>query len=100
MRSTKRRGRVTVLASYLVAGAMVLQLGGCLTMALQSGVTAFDFSWLLDENELFLGIFAPCGAPNYRYVDEDGNPIDNTVYNTEDDLIWDCPVTEILTTGE
>ncbi|MBN2560615.1 MAG: hypothetical protein JXQ75_06770 [Phycisphaerae bacterium] len=97
MTRARRRGRVTVLASYLVAGALLLQLGGCLAVALNFGVTAFDFSQLLDENELFFGI-APCGRPNIQYVDADGNPVGNVLY-TEDDLIWDCPVTEVVQGG-
>ena len=96
MTRVKKRGRLVVLASYLVTGALLLQLGGCLTMALQTGVTAFDFSRLLDDNDLIMGIFAPCGAQNYMYVDEDGNPIDGVVYGTEDDLLWDCPVHGVL----
>lgn len=94
MRRSKTRGRATVLASYLVVGAFLLQLGPCIGMALNMGVTAFDFSALLDENELLFGIFAPCGRPNVQYVDEEGTPTGGILY-AEDDMIWDCPVTRI-----
>jgi hypothetical protein len=61
-------------------------------MALNAGVTAFDTSTLLDENDLFLGIFAPCGVPDWMTVDENGIPVDGIVFGAEDDLLWDCPV--------
>ena len=91
MKRSKTRGRAIVLATYLVAGAFLLQLGPCMGMALNMGVTSFDFSVLLDENELLFGLFAPCGQPHVRYVNEDG-----TLAREEglgDERIWDCPVT-------
>jgi len=98
MKRSKRHGRVTILATYLVAGAFLMQLGPCIGMGLNAGVTAFDFSTLLDENERVLGLFAPCGRPNIQYLDADGSQTGVILY-AEDDMIWDCPVT-LIETGD
>ena len=89
MRKSKSRRGVAVLAAYLLAGAFLMQLGPCLSMAFNTGVTAFDVGTLLDENELFLGVFAPCGRPNVQIVDADGVPQGEVLY-TGDDMIFDC----------
>jgi hypothetical protein len=89
MRKSKSRRGVAVLAAYLLAGAFLMQLGACLSMALNTGAVAFDASTLLDENELFLGVFAPCGRPNVQMVDADGVPQGEVLY-TGDDMIFDC----------
>ncbi len=98
MARKRRGGRTAVLAAYLVTGALILQIGPMCSMLSTFGVAAFDFSTLLDENERFLGVFAPCGVPNTIEVDELGRPI-GEIQNTEDDLIYDCPVTQIVVTG-
>lgn len=95
MRRGNNPRRVVRLATYLVTGAILLQFGGCIAMALNSGAAAFDVGSLLDENELLFGVFAPCGRPNVQLVDGDGVPLGGVLFS-EDDLIWDCPITEIL----
>jgi hypothetical protein len=66
-----------------------------MSMALNTGVTAFDWGLLLDENQMMFGVLAPCGRPNVQPVDENGIPTEDLLF-AEDDLIWDCPITEIL----
>ncbi len=95
MRRVGNPRRVARLAAYLVTGAILLQFGGCIAMALNSGAAAFDAGILLDENELLFGVFAPCGRPNVQFVNVNGVPTEDVRY-AEDDLIWDCPITEIL----
>lgn len=95
MTRLRRRRHLVVLAAYLATGGFLLQLGPCISMALNTGVTAFDAGTLLDENGLFLGFLAPCGTPNFMFVDENGVPVDGIVFETGDDLIFDCPVTSI-----
>ena len=86
-----RRVKILSLATYLTVGTYLTQLGGCFTIGANTAVASFPFSSLLDENELFLGVFAPCGTPNFVIVDENGNQT-GEVFNTEDDLIFFCPV--------
>ncbi len=93
MRKVRRDRTIKAVAALLLATTFVLPLGPCMTMALSTGVAAFDFGILLDENERFLGIFAPCGQPNIQYIDANGTP--GEILFTEDDLILDCPVTRI-----
>lgn len=95
MMKAKKRGRVAILVACLTAGAFLLQLGPCTVMALSTGTAAFNFGSLLDGDGRFLGIFAMCGRPNVLYVDVNGIP-DGGILYTEDDLIYDCPYTEIV----
>lgn len=97
MARKRRGGKTALLAAYLLTGALVLQIGPMCSMLTTFGAAAFDFSTLLDENERFLGVFAPCGVPNTITVDEQGIPT-GEVQNSEDDLIFDCPVTQIVDT--
>lgn len=97
MLRAKRRGRIAVLATYLVAGAFLLQLGPCMTMALSTGTSAFNFGSLLDSNGVFLGVFAMCGVPDVQMVDANGVPVGG-VLNAADDLITDCPIKNVTTT--
>jgi hypothetical protein len=93
----RRRRRSSVLAAYLICGAIVLQLGPMCSVVGNTGIAAFDFSMLLDENESLFGLFYPCGRPNTLRVDENGDPIAGAeIENTEDDMIYDCPVTYIV----
>ncbi len=93
----RRRRRSTVLAAYLICGAIVLQLGPMCSMLGNTGIAAFDFSIFLDENEMLFGLFNVCGVPNTLRVDEDGIPLTGaTIQNSEDDFIFDCPVTLIV----
>lgn len=98
MRRVRKHRRIKAAAALLVATTFVLPLGPCLTMGLNYGVTSFNFGSLLDANEMFLGLFAPCGQPAIQYVDANGVP-DGGVLFTEDDLIVDCPVRQVLTGG-
>ena len=97
MTNAKKRGRIAVLAAYLMAGAFLMQLGPCMVMGLSTGTAGFNFGSLLDQNGVFLGIFAMCGRPNIQYVDQNGVP-DGGILYTEDDIIYDCPFTEITIT--
>ncbi len=97
MRIFSSRRRVTLLAAFVFAGAFMMQLGSCFSMLLNTSVAAYDAGTLLDEDGLLLGVFAPCGQPNVRYLDASGVP--GEVINSEDDLITDCPVT-LITTGD
>jgi len=36
-----------------------------------------------------------CGRPNVLYVDENGIP-ENEILYTDDDLIYDCPYSEVV----
>lgn len=90
-----------MLACYLTTGAIILQLGPLCTMVnttLTTGVSTSGF--LLDDNGNLLGIpfFNMCGQPDIQTVDEDGVPID--LFNTGDDLMLGCPVTQIVVTDE
>lgn len=91
----KRRIVLIKAAAFLSLGAVVLQTGGCLSIALNSGLAGFALSDFLDENERLFGIFAPCGTPNFQLIDENGIP-QGTVENTDDDLIFFCPTDFIL----
>ena len=95
MRKTRRR-RTVLLASYLLAGAFLMQLGPLCSIVASQGVATFDVSLLLGEDEsLFgMGMFYPCGEPNVVRVDQDGNIISD-VLNTEDDFIYGCPITRV-----
>ena len=94
-----RRVKILCLATYLTVGTYLTQLGGCLTIGANTAVASFPFSNFLDENELFLGVFAPCGTPNFVVVDENGTT-QGEIFNTEDDLIFFCPVSVVQqTTG-
>jgi hypothetical protein len=98
MRRVRNHRRMKAVAALLVATTFVLPLGPCLTMGLNTGVAAFNFGSLLDENQMFLGLFAPCGQPNVQYVDADGVPTGGVQF-AEDDLIVDCPVRQVQTGG-
>jgi hypothetical protein len=99
MTRLRRRRHLVVLAAYLATGSFLLQLGPCISMALNAGVSAFDTSTLLDENDLFLGTFAPCGTPAWMIVDENGNPT-SEIFAWEDDLLFDCPVYAFVEPGD
>lgn len=86
-----RRAKILCLATYLTVGTYLTQLGGCFTIGANTAVASFPFSNLLDENELFLGVFAPCGTPNFVIIDENGNQ-QGEIFNQGDDLIFFCPV--------
>ena len=92
----KRRPRALRLAMFLTAGAMIFQIGPCVTMGLGAGTSAINPSTLfLDENGSLFGIFHLCGEPNIRLIDQNGAIVSE--YNTEDDLIYGCPFTEQVT---
>ncbi len=99
MKLGNKRRRISILAGYILAGAVLLQLGPCISMILPLGAAAFDVGALLDENGYLFGLFNLCGRMNIQYVDKDGNPTDGDVLYTEDDLIWDCPVRQVLDPG-
>ncbi len=94
---TKRQRRTATVAALLMTGAIVLQVGPACAMLGNLGLASFDFSTVLDENEQFLGLFSPCGRPDVLYVDEDGTPLSD-VYYSDDNMIFDCPVTNIVGT--
>jgi hypothetical protein len=90
-----RCAKVLCLATYLTVGTYLTQLGGCFAIGANTGLAAFPTSIFLDENELFLGVFAPCGTPNIVIVDENGTS-QGEILNGEDDLIYFCPVTAVV----
>lgn len=92
----KRRRRIATVAALLMTGAIVMQVGPACAMLGNFGLAAFDFSAALDENEQFAGLLSPCGRPNVMYVTEDGIPVTGIVYYTGDDMIFDCPVTNVV----
>ncbi len=94
MRMINGRRRVALLAAFVLSGAFMMQLGPCFSMLLNTSAAAYDAGTLLDEDGLLLGIFAPCGQPNVRFIDADGTV--GEIINAEDDLIADCPVTGII----
>ncbi len=100
MKRMTRRRRTVLLATYLLAGSFILQLGPVCSLAATQGLTSFDVSLLLGEDEsLFgLGIWYPCGEPNIRQYDQNGIPVGDVI-NAEDDLIVGCPITRITVTG-
>jgi hypothetical protein len=91
-----RRFRILCLATYLSMGGYLMQLGGCFTAGVNSALASFPFPSLLDSNQLFLGVFAPCGTPNIQVVDQSGAP-SGPILNTQDDLVFFCPVTFVQT---
>ena len=91
----KRRPRALRLAMFLTAGAIIFQIGPCVTMGLGAGTSALNPGSFLDENGSLFGIFHLCGEPNIRLIDLNGVIVNE--YNTEDDLIYGCPFTERIT---
>ena len=89
-----RRAKILCLATYLAMGTYLTQLAGCFSIAANSAVASFPVPSLFDENELLFGVFAPCGTPNVVIVDEDGD-VEGGILNTEDDLVFFCPVTAV-----
>ena len=93
----KRRLRIAVLASYLATGAIIMQLGPFCTIAgstTTAGVAQSGF--LIDENGNFLGLVPVCGTPDVLIGRESANNPNDVVFdpvaNTEDDLMFGCPV--------
>lgn len=91
-----RRVKILGLATYLAVGTYLTQLGGCFSLAANTAVASFPITNLLDSNELLFGVFAVCGTPNVQLVDQSGAP-QGTILNTEDDLVYFCPVTLVQT---
>ncbi len=96
----RKQRRIRILASYLATGAIILQLGPLCTMVnttLTTGVSTSGF--LLDDNgDLFgLPFLNMCGQPDFQEVDEFGVP--GPVQQGEDDLMFGCPVTQIVVPG-
>ena len=93
-----RRSKILCLATYLTVGTYLTQLGGCFTIGANTALASFPASIFLDENELFLGVFAPCGTPNFVIVDENGTQ-QGEIFNQADDLIFFCPVSVVQQTA-
>lgn len=90
----RRRFRIAVLAGYLATGGLLFQAGPLCTVINSTATAGIAGSGgFIDENGNFLGLFNVCGVPNVLFVDEDGIAIDGTVFNTEDDLMFGCPIT-------
>ena len=95
----RRHKRMARAASYLVTGAIILQLGGFCTIFNTTATTTLGGSgFLIDDNGNFLGVFAVCGLENFIVIDEDGIP-QGEVQDTEDDLLFGCPVRQIQQGG-
>ncbi|MCB9857565.1 MAG: hypothetical protein H6818_17930 [Phycisphaerales bacterium] len=94
---TRRTRRKIRLASYLTAGAMVLQFGqacAVVNSVITAGVGSSGL--LIDNNGYFLGLFNVCGTPNVIEVDANDVPIGDVQFS-EDDLMFGCPAQRIVT---
>ncbi|RIK67693.1 MAG: hypothetical protein DCC65_06075 [Planctomycetota bacterium] len=87
----KRRIRILKIASMLSVGAYVMQINNCITGGINTALAATPFGTILTD----LGFPGVCGTPNFIVVDENGIPT-GEVQNTEDDLVYFCPVTQIV----
>lgn len=87
----KRRIRLLKIASFLTVGAYVMQLGNCFVSGANSLLAATPFGTILTD----IGLPGFCGTPNFIVVDVNGVPT-GEVENTEDDLVFFCPVTTIV----
>lgn len=90
----KRRTRIAFLAAYLSIGGIVVQLAGCFDIAATTGLASLDVSLLTDAEGRLFGVFNVCGIPDILVVDQNGVPID--ILNTEDDLVFNCPISETI----
>jgi len=91
MRGNKRR--VIVVAASLMGGGVLLQLGNCAAQAANFALGAADFCAFSLTPECTFGPLAPCGIPDTRTIDANGNL--GPIQNAEDDILLDCPVTLI-----
>ena len=96
----KRRLRIAVLAGYLATGAIVLQLGPFCAIANTTTTAGLSQSgFFIDENGNFLGLLPVCGTPAVlvgREQADSSEIIFDPIANTEDDLMFGCPVTVVI----
>lgn len=97
----KRRLRIAVLAGYLATGAIILQLGPFCTIANTTTTAGLSQSgFFIDENGNFLGLLPVCGIQNVlvgrQQSDNPGDIIFDPIANTEDDLMFGCPVQIVI----
>jgi hypothetical protein len=97
----KRRLRFAVLAGYLATGAIVMQLGPFCTIASSTTTAGIAQSgFLIDGSGNFLGLLPVCGTPDLLIGRESANnPADvifDPIANTEDDLMFGCPVQVVI----
>ncbi len=97
----KRRLRIAVLAGYLATGAIVLQLGPFCAIANTTTTAGLSQSgFFIDENGNFLGLLPVCGTPAVLVGREQADNPDEIIFdpiaNTEDDLMFGCPVTVVI----
>ena len=95
---TRRTRRKIRIASYLTAGAMLLQFGqACAVVNSVATAGVASSGILIDNNGFFLGLFNVCGAENIQVVDENG--IQLQFLNSEDDLMFGCPARVVVQDG-
>lgn len=86
-----RRMRLVKLACCLSVGAYVMQAGGCFSIAANSLLAGFPTGQVATD----IGLWGLCGTPNVQVVDENG-VAQGEILNTEDDLVFFCPVTIVV----
>ncbi len=89
-----RRVKILCLATYLAMGTYLTQLGGCFSIAANTALAAFPLPNFLPDS----GVLAFCGTPNIQLVDQNGVPT-GVILNGEDDLVFFCPATPVMTGG-
>ena len=87
----KRKLRIVKFVVALSTGAYVLQAGTCISAGFNTLLASFPTGTVLTD----LGLPGVCGTPNFVIVDENGN-VQGDVMNTEDDLVFFCPVDVIV----
>lgn len=95
---TRRTRRKIRIAGYLMAGAMLLQVGNACAVVNSVATAGVASSGLLiDDNGYFLGLFNVCGVENVAVFDANG--VLQNVNNTDDDLMFGCPATRVVDGG-
>lgn len=87
----KRKLKILKFVMALSAGAYVMQVGTCISGGINTLLASFPTGTVFTD----LGLPGVCGTPNFIVVDENGNA-QGTVQNTEDDLVFFCPVTTVV----
>lgn len=91
----KKRLRILKIATSLLVGGYVAQLGGCISMGINTALASTPFGTLFTN----AGLPGVCGIPNFILVDAQGIP-QGGVMNVEDDLVFGCPITTVVEAGD
>jgi hypothetical protein len=86
-----RRLRFAKWAAVFTTGAFLAQFG----TICNSTVTAFtaQSGFLIDDTGRLFGLLNVCGTENFQIVT---NGVPGDIQNDDDDLMYGCPVTQII----